>query len=78
MSTIRFAKSVFDTGRRWGARGLFRLASWTLACSINLYRRETIPCGVLRIILSIVTVLERSAALLLGLRRRYLDGISPP
>src|SRR5580704_16913741 len=71
MPTIRLAKSACDKGRRWGALVLFRLSSCLLRCSANLFRRRTISRGELRVVLSIVTFLERSAALLLlGGRRR--------
>jgi hypothetical protein len=71
MFTIRLTKSAFEKGRRWGALGLYRLASCLLRWSANLFRRRTISRGELRVVLSIVTFLERSAALLLlGGRRR--------
>jgi hypothetical protein len=71
MSTIHLAKSALANGRRWGALGLYRLASCLLRCSANLLRRRVISRGELRVVLSIVTLLERSAALLLlGGRRR--------
>jgi hypothetical protein len=55
MSTIRPTKSALGDARRWGARGLFRLANSILRRSINLYERS----------LSAVRFLERSAAFLM-------------
>lgn len=77
MSTIRLATSAFDKGRRWGALGLYRLASCLLRCSANLFRGRTISRGELRFVLSIVTLLERAAALLLLGRRRRPDQPRP-
>jgi hypothetical protein len=65
MATIPAAKSALDHACRWCARGLFRLASYILRRSINLYERRTIPPIVLRAALFAVRCLERSAALLM-------------
>jgi len=51
----------------------FRLASSILRRSIHLYERRMIPPVVLRMVLSAVRLLERSAALLVFGRRPYDD-----
>jgi hypothetical protein len=65
MPTTRPTKSALGDARRWGARGLFRLASSLLRRSINLYERRMAPPVVLRVALFAVRFLERSAALLM-------------
>ena len=73
MSIIRASKSALHHARRSGARGLFWLASSILRCSINLYERRMIPPIVLRVALSAVRFLERSAALLVFGHRPHGD-----
>jgi hypothetical protein len=65
MPTIRPTKSALRDARRWGARGLFRLASSPLRRSISLYERRMVPPVVIGAALSTVRFLERSAALLM-------------
>ena len=62
MPTIRSTNSALGDARRWGARGLFRLASSLLRRSINLYERRIFPPVVIGVALSAVRFLERSAA----------------
>ena len=65
MLTIRPTNSALGDARRWGARGLFRLASSILRRCINLYERRMVPPVALHVALSAVRFLERSAALLM-------------
>jgi len=64
MPTIFAARSALDQVRRTLASGLFRLASSILRYSIRRYERSITPPIVLRVALSAVRFLERSAALL--------------
>ena len=77
MPIIPAAKSAFDQARRSGARRLFWLASSILRRSINLYERRMVPPVVLRVALSAVRFLERSAALLMFRHRPRGDHKGP-
>src|SRR5258708_5818199 len=64
-------KAAIEGARRWGAIGLFRLASSILRCAMILHRQRRISPKGLRTVLSGTRLLERLGALLaLGRRRR--------
>src|SRR5262249_5602004 len=58
-------KSLVDSARRSGARGLFRFANWLLRHSIDLYEGSMIALVVLLPALAAVRMLERSERILL-------------
>jgi len=65
------ARAALDHTRRWGAIALFRLTSIALRGSVRLYQRGLMSRIVLRAILSVARILERTAALLvLGFKRQ--------
>src|ERR1700736_2829800 len=64
-------RASIANARRWGAIGVFRLASSILRCAMILHRRRRISRRGLQNILSATRLLERAGALLaLGRRRR--------
>jgi len=64
-------RAAVEDARRWGAIGLFRLASSILRCAMILHRQRRISRRGLQNALSATRLLERAGALLaLGRRRR--------
>src|SRR5216684_3289097 len=64
-------RASIANARRWGAIGVFRLASSILRCAMILHRRRRISHRGLRTVLSGTRLLERVGALLaLGRRRK--------
>ena len=64
-------RAAVEGARRWGAIGLFRLASSVLRYAMMLHRQRRISPSDLRTVLSATRLLERAGALLaLGHRRR--------
>src|SRR6202166_158993 len=64
-------RAAVEDARRWGAIGLFRLASSILRCAMILHRQHRISHRGLRTVLSGTRLLERvGASLALGRRRR--------
>jgi hypothetical protein len=61
---------ALESARRWAAIGIFRFASLTLHCAMNLHQQRRISHNDLRTVLSGTRVLERFGAwLALGRRR---------
>ena len=63
-------RAAVEGARRWGAIGLFRLASRILRYAMMLHRQRRISRSDLRTVLSATRVLERAGALL-ALGRRW-------
>lgn len=64
-------RGAIENARRWGAIGLFRLASRILRYAMITYRQRRISHNGLRIVLSGTRLLERFGAwLALGHRRK--------
>jgi hypothetical protein len=63
-------RAAVEGARRWGAIGLFRLASSILRYAMMLHRQRRISCSDLRVALSATRMLERAGALL-ALGRRW-------
>src|ERR1700738_3116384 len=66
----RVIKASIANARRWGAIGVFRLASSILRCAMILHRQRRISHDGLRTVLSGTRLLERFGALL-ALGRRW-------
>jgi hypothetical protein len=68
-------RAAVETARRWGAAGVFRLASSILRYAMILHRQRRISHIGLRTVLSGTRLLERFGALLaLGHRRKRRRG----
>jgi hypothetical protein len=64
-------RAAIENARKWGAIGVFRLASFTLRWTMILHRQHTISHNGLRTVLSGTRLLERFGAwLALGHRRK--------
>src|ERR1700736_2413543 len=63
-------RASIANARRWGAVGIFRLASSILRCAMTLHRQRRISRSDLRTVLSATRSLERFGALL-ALGRRW-------
>jgi hypothetical protein len=63
-------RAAVEDARRWGAIGLFRLASSILRYAMMLHRQRRISRSDLRTVLSATRLLERTGALL-ALGRRW-------
>jgi hypothetical protein len=72
MQITHIAKSGLDRSRRLGALGLFRIARCILRSGLSLYRRGLISRFALGVALSLTSLIEQSAAILLfgSIRRR--------
>ncbi len=66
----RVIRASIASARRWGAIGVFRLASSILRCAMILYRQRRISRRGLQTVLSATRLLERLGALL-ALGRRF-------
>jgi len=61
---------VLTQARRWTAVACFRLSSWILRMSMQLYRRRAISAALLRATLSVARSFERAGGVLALGRRR--------
>src|ERR1700682_1781506 len=66
-------RAAVEDARRWGAIGLFRLASSILRCAMILHRQDRISHRGLRTVLSATRLLERGGA---RRKRREFEGLS--